>query len=73
MICILYVCNVLPVDKRSLRIHHIELVVKPCPRLKDGSRVGQTAHGSGHLTQVAAGAPRRWLVVDSNLVVNASL
>jgi len=55
------------VHKSALGIHEIELVIQASPRLSDRRRVGQHAHGTLHLGQVAAGHHRRRLVVDADL------
>jgi hypothetical protein len=56
-----------PVDKGALRVHEVELVVKPCPGLHDGCGVGQAADRSLDAGQVAARHHCRRLVVDAHL------
>ena len=51
----------------SLGVHQVELVVETSPRLDDGGRVAQHAHGSLHLGEISAGHDGRWLVVDAHL------
>merc|ERR1719158_885106 len=56
-----------PVDEGALGVHQVELVVRPCPSLGDGSGVGEHAHGALHLRQVATRDHGGGLVVDANL------
>ena len=42
-------------------------MVETSPRLGDGRRVAQHAHGSLHLGEISAGNDGRWLVVDAHL------
>ena len=42
-------------------------MVETSPRLGDGGRVAQHAHGSLHLGEISAGHDGRWLVVDAHL------
>ena len=42
-------------------------MVETSPRLGDGRRVAQHAHGSLHLGEISAGNGGRWLVVDAHL------
>ena len=56
-----------PVDKGALGVHEIELVVKSCPRLGDGGRVGEHADGAVDGRLVGAGNGGRLLVVDADL------
>ena len=56
----------LPVDKGSLSIHKIKLMVQPGPSLGYGGGVGEHADGPGHLGQVTSGYHCGWLVVDTN-------
>merc|ERR1719285_805209 len=57
----------IPVHEGPLGVHQVELVVEPGPGLGDGRRVGQHAHGSAYLRQVAAGHHGWWLVVNPHL------
>lgn len=50
-----------------LGVHEVELVVETRPGLPDGGGVGQHAHCTGHLRQVASRHHGRRLVVDTNL------
>lgn len=56
-----------PVHKRSLGVHEVELVVELAPRLGDGGGVAEHGGGALHLRQVAARHHRRRLVVDAHL------
>uniref|UniRef100_A0A182QQ35 Tubulin alpha chain n=1 Tax=Anopheles farauti TaxID=69004 RepID=A0A182QQ35_9DIPT len=51
----------------TLGVHQIELVVQTSPGLGDGRGVGQHAHGTLHLGQIASRHDGRGLVVDANL------
>jgi len=55
------------VDERTLGVHQVELVVKTSPGLRDGGGVGQHAHGTLNLGQVASGHHGGRLVVDADL------
>ena len=57
----------IPVDKGTLGIHQIELVVETSPGFGYGCGVGQHAHGTLHLGQVTSRHDSWWLVVDANL------
>ena len=52
----------IPVHEGTLGVHQIELVVETSPRLGDGGRVAQHAHGTLHLGEISAGQ-----VVDAHL------
>ena len=54
-------------NKCTLGIHQVELVVKPGPGLGDGGGVGQHADSALDLGQVAAGNGGWWLIVDPHL------
>ena len=56
-----------PVDKGTLGVHEIKLVIKPGPGLGDGSGVAQHADSSGDLGQISTGYDCGWLVVDAHL------
>ena len=43
-----------PMDKGTLGVHEVKLVVEPGPGLHDGRGVGEAAHGPVHLCQVPA-------------------
>ena len=53
-------------DKSSLGVHQIKLVVKSSPGLSNSCSIGQHADSSLHLCQVSAGDGSRRLIVDSN-------
>ena len=54
-------------NKGSLGIHEIKLVVKSGPSLSNGSRVGKHTHRTGYFGQISTGNSGRGLVVDANL------
>merc|ERR1711892_616376 len=64
---LLHALSNIPVNKSSLGIHEVKLVVKPGPSLSNGSGVGQHADGTGNLSSVSSWDNGWWLVVDSNL------
>src|SRR3569832_1562666 len=49
--------------KGAFRVHQVELVIKTRPRLRDGGRVRQHAHGSGHFGEISAWHHCWWLIV----------
>jgi len=57
----------IPVNKRSLGVHKIELVVKSSPGLSNGGGVAQHANGSLDLGQISAWNDGWWLVIDTDL------
>ena len=57
----------LPVDKGSLGVHQVKLVVEPGPGLGYGRRVGEHADAARHFGQVAAGDHSGRLVVNADL------
>merc|ERR1712226_391345 len=54
-----------PVNKGTLCVHQVELVVEPSPCLGNGRGVAEHAHSPGHLCQVPRGHHSWGLVVDS--------
>merc|ERR1719410_2107208 len=54
-------------DKGSLGVHQVKLVIKSGPGLGDGGGVGKHADSPGGLSKVSSGDDGRGLVVDSNL------
>ena len=54
-------------NKSSLGVHEVKLVVQPGPGLHDGGGVGEAADGPVHLGQVPARHHSRGLVVDADL------
>merc|ERR1711965_37509 len=56
----------IPVHEGTLGIHEIELVIKSCPSLSDGSCVGQHAHGTLNFSQISSWHHCGWLVVDTD-------
>ena len=54
-------------DKGTLGVHQIELVIETGPCLSDGSGVGQHAYGTLNLGKVTSGDNSGWLVVDADL------
>jgi len=56
-----------PVNKGTLSIHEIELVVKTSPGLSNGSGVAQHAHCALNLSEITTWNNGRRLVVDTNL------
>jgi len=64
---LLHTLTNIPVDKGTLGVHEVELVRQSGPGLGDGGRVGQHAHGSVDLGQIAVGHDLRGLVADTNL------
>ena len=57
----------IPVDKSTLGVHQIELVIQTSPGLGNGSGVGQHAHSSLHLGQISTRHHSWRLVVDAHL------
>merc|ERR1712167_312114 len=55
-------------DKGSLGIHEIELVIDSGEDLSDGSGVGDHAHGSHDLGEITSWNDGWWLVVDNEAV-----
>jgi hypothetical protein len=55
------------VNKSTLGIHEVKLVVQPGPSLGYGGGVGEHADAPGDLGQVTSWHHGRWLVVDANL------
>ena len=56
-----------PVDKRSLAIHQVKLVVESGEDFGDGGRVGDHADGSHDLGEITTWNNSWWLIVDSAL------
>ena len=54
-------------NKSSLGVHQVELVVQPGPGLRYGGGVGQAADGSHHFGEISARDHGGRLVVDTNL------
>ena len=54
-------------NKGSLGVHEIKLVVESGPSFGDGRGVADHADGARHLGNVGSWHRRRWLVIDSNL------
>uniref|UniRef100_A0AAG5D4N3 Uncharacterized protein n=1 Tax=Anopheles atroparvus TaxID=41427 RepID=A0AAG5D4N3_ANOAO len=63
----LHTLSDVPVHEGTLGVHQVELVVKTSPGLGDGRGVGQHAHSTLHLGQIATRHDGRGLVVDANL------
>merc|ERR1712098_933258 len=63
----LHTLSNIPVNKSSLGIHQIPMMVKSCPGLGNGSGVGQHAHSSLHLGKISTRDDGGRLIVDSNL------
>merc|ERR1712055_487383 len=57
----------IPVNKSSLGVHQVKLVIKPSPCLSNSSCVGQHADSSLHLGQISSRNHSGWLVVDTDL------
>merc|ERR1711892_340359 len=64
---LLHTLSNIPVNKSSLGIHEVKLVVKPGPGLGNSCGVGQHADGTGNLSSVSSWDNGWRLVVDSNL------
>merc|ERR1719476_908455 len=64
---LLHALSDVPVNKGTLGVHEVELVVKPGPGLGDGGGVGEHADSSLDLGQVTSGYHSGRLVVDANL------
>ena len=64
---LLHTLSNVPVDKGTLGVHQIELVIETGPCLSDGSGVGQHAYGTLNLGKVTSGDNSGWLVVDADL------
>ena len=57
----------LPMNKSSLAIHEIKLMIQPCPCLSNSGGIGEHAHSSLHLGKITTRHNCRRLVVDPNL------
>ena len=57
----------IPVDKGTLRIQKIKLVVKTAPCRRDGSGVGQHAHATGDLGEITTRNVSGRLIADTEL------
>ena len=55
----------LPVDKSSLGVHQIKLVIKSCPSFSNGGRVGEHADSSLDFGEITTGHDSWRLVVDA--------
>ena len=66
-LALLHTLTHIPVDKGTLGVHQIELVIQTSPGLGDGRRVAQHAHGTLHLGQVTTRNNGGWLVIDADL------
>merc|ERR1719499_1093474 len=64
---LLHTLSNIPVNKGSLGVHQIKLVVKSGPGLSNGSGVGQHANCPWNLGKVSTRNHSWWLVVDTNL------
>ncbi|KAL0624630.1 putative uncharacterized protein CCDC28A-AS1 [Plecturocebus cupreus] len=64
---LLHALTHIPVHKRPLGIHQVELVVQVGPGLGDGGLVAQHAHSTLHLGQVTPRHHSGRLIVDTNL------
>merc|ERR1712117_653508 len=64
---LLHTFSHVPVDKGSLGVHQVELVVEPGPGLGNGGGVRQHADSPLYLGQVPTRNDGGWLVVDANL------
>merc|ERR1712167_516205 len=62
---LLHALTDVPVDECTLGVHQIELVVNAREHLGDGRRVGDHAHGTLHLGEIATRDDRGRLVVDA--------
>merc|ERR1719228_1878580 len=57
----------IPVNKGSLGVHQVKLVIQPGPGLCYGRGVGEHTDGTLNLSEVTSRDHSRWLVVDANL------
>lgn len=64
---LLHTLTNVPVDKGTLGVHEIELVVQTAPGLGDGGGVGQHADAAVDGGKLAVGDTNRLLVVDTQL------
>ena len=64
---LLHALSDVPVDKGTLGVHQIKLVVESRPGLGNGGGVGQHADCTLHFGQIASRNDRRWLIVDADL------
>jgi len=64
---LLHTLTDVPVDKGTLGIHKVELMVQTGPGLGNGGGVAEHAHSALHLGQIATGDDSGGLVVDTDL------
>merc|ERR1719414_2344710 len=64
---LLHALSDVPVNKGTLGVHEVELVVKPGPGLGNGGGVGEHADSSLDLGQVSSGHHSGRLIVNANL------
>mmetsp|Transcript_6113 Transcript_6113/g.9345 ORF Transcript_6113/g.9345 Transcript_6113/m.9345 type:complete len:241 (+) Transcript_6113:47-769(+) len=55
----------IPMDKGTLGVHEVKLVINARQGFSNGSCVGNHAHGTLDTSQVTSGDNRGWLVVDT--------
>jgi len=66
-LCFLHTLSDIPVDKGSLGVHEIKLVVKSGPGFSNSSGVGKHANSSRWLGHISTRGDGGFLVVDTNL------
>jgi len=64
---LLHTLTDVPVDKGTLGVKEVELVVKATPGRRDGSCVGQHAHAARDLGKITARDVSRRLIADTKL------
>merc|ERR1719378_645944 len=57
----------IPVNKSSLSIHEIKLMVQSSPGFSNSSSIGQHAHSTLNLSEITARNNCRRLIIDANL------
>merc|ERR1712029_92023 len=64
---LLHTLTNIPVNKGSLGVHQIKLVIQSSPGLSNGGGIGEHADGSLDLGKISTWDNSWWLVVDTNL------
>merc|ERR1719317_1691333 len=64
---LLHTLSNVPVNKSSLGIHEVKLVVQPSPGFSNSCGIGEHTDSTSNLGSVSSGHNCWWLVVDTNL------